>query len=233
MRRGLYHVAFLFGLIGYVHGVTAQDAKVPAPGEERDFRPSMIKFSVDAVPLFQTVLSGSRSGSAFQVVTDLDHFFFSLEFGGQETERGETFSYSNKGSFFTVGPDVNMLKNDRKGNSLTFGLRYGQARFEDRLSFVDSSVFGDRQVSALNPDLKARWFEMVAGLNANVSKGFYLGYAIRWKFWRKVKGIDEFAPYDVPGFGIYEDNTGVQFNFYVGYAIRWRDKWPLLQVLDE
>ncbi|MEQ8583937.1 MAG: DUF6048 family protein [Marinoscillum sp.] len=197
------------------------------PKEPRDFRPSMLKLSVDAVPVGISLFGADRSGSGYQALIDFDQFFFAAEYGTQKTSRGELYSYKNEGSYFSFGPEVNFLKNNAKGNSLTFGLRYGQAQFSDELSYLKTGgFFGDLQVEDANPDLKARWLELTVGLNANVWSNLYLGYTIRYKVLRQVDNIGTMAPYDVPGFGLYEDNTGVQFNFYVGWAIPLREKFP-------
>lgn len=204
------------------------------PKEPRDFRPSMLKLSVDAVPVGISLFGANRNGSGYQALIDFDQFFFAAEYGTQKTSRGERYRYKNEGSYFSFGPEVNFLKNNAKGNSLTFGLRYGQAQFSDQLSyFKTGGFFGDLQVEDANPDLKARWMELTVGLNANVWSNLYLGYTIRYKVLRQVDNIGTMAPYDVPGFGLYEDNTGVQFNFYVGWAIPLREKYPDEAALED
>ncbi|MEQ8470136.1 MAG: DUF6048 family protein [Marinoscillum sp.] len=209
---------------------TMQDER-NEPKEPRDFRPSMVKLSYDFIPLGATLFSENRSGQAFQASMDFDQYFFAVEYGTQKTNRGETFDYHNQGWYWTMGPEVNFLKSNTKGHSLTFGLRYGQSRFSDWIYFVpNDNFFGNYPVFEANDELRARWMEMTVGLNAKVWKNLYMGYTVRYKIFRTVKGIDGFAPYDVPGFGPYEDNTGVQFNYYVGWAFQWREKFPAPEV---
>lgn len=198
---------------------------------ERDWKPSMLKLSADFIPLGQSAFADVMSGWGVQAAMDFDVYFLAVAYGYQESTRGEgkSYSYQNSGNYFMIGPEVNLLKNDRKGNALTFGLKYGQSWFGDEIAFRrDSTFFGSYDVQKENPDLKATWMEMNMALNVNVWKGLYMGYTVRYKFFRNVKGWDEFAPYDVPGFGLYEDNTGLQFNYYIGWAFRWREKFPPL-----
>lgn len=203
------------------------------PERERDFRPSMLKLSYDMVPLGQTLFAPEKDGQSFQAMMDFDTYFLAVEYGTEQTERGEDFRYTNEGTYFSIGPEVNFLKNARNGNALTFGLRYGQASFSDQLSFsVNNSFFGSYDVVDGNPNLKARWMELTMGLQANVWKQLYLGYTVRYKVLRTVENIGTMAPYDVPGFGLYEDNNGVRFNFYLGWAIPLREKYPE-EELDE
>ena len=193
----------------------------------RDFRPTELKLSVDAVPLFITAFSEVRKGYGFQATVDFDKYYLAFELGGQRTERGESYRYHNEGNYWSVGPEVNLLKNAKSGNALTFGMRYGQAKFNDRLTFTQSGTFfGTIDTDASNPDLTARWMELTASLTVNVTKSLYMGYTVRYKVLRSVSGIGNMAPYDVPGFGLYEDNTGVQFNYYISWAIPLRAQYP-------
>lgn len=204
---------------------TMQDEK-NKPQEPRNFNPSMVRVYYDFIPLGATLFSDKRSGTGFQAAVDFDQYFFAVEYGTQKTNRGETFDYHNEGRYWSLGPEVNFLKNNTKGHSFTFGLRYGQSQFSDWIFYMEDGNFGSYPVLETNDDLRARWMEMTVGLNAKVWRNLYMGYTVRYKLFRSVKGIDGFAPYDVPGFGLYEDNTGVQFNYYVGWAFQWRDKFP-------
>lgn len=206
---------------------TPQGIKEIFPPRERDWKPSILKLSYDAIPLGLTVFSEARSGQGFQATIDFDQYFLAMEYGHQQSERGQGygFEYKNSGQYFSIGPEVNFLKNTISGTAFTFGLRYGQAQFSDELKFsVDSTFFGSYDVFDSNPDLKASWMELTLGLTTDVWKDMFIGYTVRYKVFRNVKNIGDMAPYDVPGFGLYEDNTGVQFNFYIGWGIRFREK---------
>lgn len=202
--------------------------QAPEPKIPRDFRPSMLKLSYDMIPLGTTVFSEKRSGQGFQASVDFDQFFLSAEYGTQQSKRGETFDYQSSGWYWSIGPEANFLRKNTKGHSISFGLRYGQSRFSDKLTFqMDTTFFSQGMtVEASNEKLKASWLEMTLGMSAKVWKQMYMGYTVRYKVFRTVKCVDGFAPYDVPGFGLYEDNTGVQFNYYIGWAFQWREKFP-------
>lgn len=217
----------LFILLILSYGLAQSQSLIPEK-RPRDFKPSILKLSYDVIPLGVTMVSDKKTRQGFQATMDFDQFFFAVEYGTESTVRGETFEYTNDGYHFSFGPEINMLKNSTNGNALTFGFRYGQANFNETLSYIqsDSSFFGQTMINARNPELVARWLELTLGIQANVWKNLYLGYTVRYKVFRSVKGIEEFAPYDVPGFGLYEDNNGVRFNFYVGWAIPLREKYP-------
>jgi|GEM_PF-1329644 len=205
---------------------TPQGWKEIFPPRERDWKPSIILLNYDFVPLGLTMFSGVKKGQAFQTKIDFDQYFLVAEYGYQKIQRGETYSYTNQGNYFSFGPEVNFLKNETNGDALTFGLRYGHANFSDALNFMDSTIFGNYPVKDGNPNLKANWMEVTLSLSTIVFKHVHIGYTVRYKVLRQVKGIGDMAPYDVPGFGLYENNTGVQFNFYIGWVIRLREKLP-------
>ncbi len=187
----------------------------------------MLRISYDAIAGGVSVFDDYKRRTGFQAAMDFDQYFLAVEYGTESSERGDGFGYQYEaqGNYFSVGPEVNLLKNVTDGSILTFGLRYGQANFSDQLTFsVDSTFFGDYDVSAANPDLIARWMEMTMHLSTEVWKNLTVGYTVRYKVARKVKNIGVMAPYDVPGFGLYEDNTGVRLNFYIGWVFRWREK---------
>ncbi len=220
LRILIVQLLFLGALTLHSQGLTTD--KPP-----RDFRPSILKLSYDVIPFGVSLASDKLTRQGFQAAIDFDQFFFAIEYGTEKSVRGDGFNYINEGYHFSFGPEINMLKNSTNGNALNFGFRYGQANFNDALSFTqtDDGFFQAREVNVSNPDLVARWLELTLGIQANVWKNLYLGYTVRYKVFRNVTGIEEFAPYDVPGFGLYEDNNGVRFNFYVGWAIPLREKY--------
>lgn len=199
-----------------------------APKPPKDFRPTVLRLSYDFVPLTEGLITDIRTGHQFQGSVDFYKYFFVFEYGMQHTSRGNGYIYESDGTFFRLGPEVNLLKNAKDGTSLTFGLRYAQNHYSDEIGFTihDNPFVEDLVVTEGNPDLRSRWVELTTGLNVNVWKGLYMGYTIRYMVLRKVKGIDDFAPYDVPGFGLYENNVGVGFSYFIGWAIPLRKPFP-------
>lgn len=202
-----------------------QGLKEIFPPRVHDWKPSMFKLDYDLIPLGVTIFDEGKKRQSFQASMDFDIYFLTLEYGKESTKRGESYSYTNEGNYFSFGPEVNFLKYAQNGTAFNFGVKYGQSNFSDQLSFsVVGSYFGDYEVTEGHNDLTARWMELTMSLSTNVTKGLYMGYTVRYKVLRSIKNMGDMAPYDVPGFGLYEDNTGVRFNFYVGWAIKWREK---------
>lgn len=222
---------YIFSIAIAIHGgwAVAQEQQEPAEPEKvkKDFRPSMIKLSYDVVPLAASILYRGRAWQEGQVGVDFANYFLLAEFGAQQTERGgSAFTYENSGTYFRIGPEVNLLKNETNGNSLTFGIRYARARFSDRLHYTtpDTVVFGGLEIEAENDLVRSRWWELTLGLNVKVLKQFYLGYVIRYKVLNKNFGVGTLTPYDLPGFGLYEHINAVGFDYYISWVIPFRKK---------
>lgn len=217
----------------FVFAALAAYAQKPLPGtdipEVKDFRPTGLKLSYDIIPLGESLFEKAKQGQHFQASIDFYNYFLVAEYGVGSTSRGtdSTYSYANEGWYWRVGPEVNFLKNDKKGNSLTFGLRFAQSYFSDEIAFQTDSYFGnDLDIASANPAMKATWAEMTAGLNVHVWKGLYMGYTIRYKLFRKVKGIGDFSPYDIPGWGQTRNQSAAGFSYFIGWIIPLREKFP-------
>jgi len=191
--------------------------------EDKDFRPSIVKLSADIIPVGESFF-GTKSGGHFQGAIDFYNYFFVAEYGFEQIDRGtiETYNYENNGSYWRIGPEVNFLKYDQLGNSLTFGLRFAQSNFNDQIEFQSVGPFGELGITESNPNARATWAEMTAGLNVRVWKGFYMGYTIRFKFLRSVKNTGDFTPYDIPGWGQYRKENVAGFSYFLGWAIPLR-----------
>ena len=210
-------------------------AQSPLPDAElpKDFRPSGLKLSYDVIPLGESIFT-VRTSNHFQAAIDFHNYFLVAEYGRGSITRGtdSTYSYANEGWYWRAGPEVNFLKNDRKGNSITFGLRFARSYFSDELAFQHAdSPFGEVSVSQQNPDMIATWGEITTGLNVNIWKGLYMGYTIRYKFLRQIKGNDNYNPYDIPGWGQYRNESAAGFSYFIGWVIPLREKYP--EVVDE
>jgi hypothetical protein len=108
------------------------------------------------------------------------------------------FQYENTGAYFRVGFEYNLMRRYFNNESLTVGVRYGQAFFGHTLkySFVNDSLWNVKVDTAAPPPngvmmqrgLSANWFELTTGLRVNIWKNIFVGYTIRLMFLGDVKG---------------------------------------------
>lgn len=200
----------------------SQRPKVP----KSFFIPTGIRLGTDLVALGVNAFGNNRQRYEIQGDIDFHRIYLAGSYGINEYQlSGDEFDYSNSGSYFRVGLDANFLKFDPDYNTLTFGLRYAQANYSETLNTsVHSPVYGSFEDRIKNEAVRARWFEMTAGLRVMVLKNLYTGFNFRIQLNRKIFNATEFISYDIPGFGRAEFKNRWTFNYYVNYRIAWKEK---------
>ena len=83
-------------------------------------------------------------------------------FGQTDANRiSSDYNYTNSGSFFRLGPEVNLIKINPLGGAFTFGFRYARSSFSDRLDFSRNDLlFGDNGYSYQNDNANLAWLEL-------------------------------------------------------------------------
>ena len=228
MLRSIFSILISIGVFS---GFAQQGADTTEIKPKKDYKPSMIVLGYNAVPLVRTVFFNGSAAQNGQVGIDFANNLLMVDFGVQRTERsGDTYTYINEGTFYRVGIETNVLKNVTDANSLTLGLRYARSRFSDEMEITEDFGFGEMTINSANDVVKSRWWELTFGLNVKVYKQIYFGYLIRYKLYKVNKGIGELYPYDLPGFGLNENDTTVGFDYYIRWVLPFGRK-P--QVVEE
>lgn len=192
---------------------------------KKDFKPSEVIFAVDAIRLGKTLFT-DETKLEFHSKIDFHHYYLAGEFGVDKiNSSGNGFSYNSEGSFFRIGPHVNMMPYNKHRSSIFFGLMYARSNFNDQIIYdADDSGWGAQSVTHANDNLTARWYEANVGINVKILGPLYLGYTVRFKFSKQLSGAGELQPFEIPGYG--EANKGSRFglNYYIIYKLRFRDK---------
>lgn len=221
----LKYIISLSVLIG-AHAAMAQEAKQPEkPKVEKDFVPSEIIFATDVIGLGRTLFT-DETKLEFHSKIDFHTYYLAGEFGLDKINlSGDGFDYQSEGSFFRVGPHVNMMPYNKQRSSIFFGLMYARSSFQDQINYAQSDTgWGTGDLFFANDNLTARWFEANVGINVKIAGPLYLGYTVRFKFVKKLSGEEELMPYEIPGFGQADKGSAFGFNYYVIYKLRFRDK---------
>ncbi len=182
----------------------------------RSFRPSGIRVGTDLLVLGKSFYKEGFYG--WELVGDIDFYKYLLvaEFGGSGRElmpKGNGL-FSNNGTYFRIGADINFLHADPEGNMLLFGFRYGRSIFNEDLQIVSSDPFwGDQTFNLQNRSVNGRWLELTTGLRVRLFKYFLMGYTARFKFFPKSTGEGELISYEIPGYGIKDLNLYWGFNY--------------------
>lgn len=162
----------------------------------------------------------------FQADLDFAKYLLVADYGITNSQRLTSSSdFTTQGSFFRLGVDLNLIKNDPKVQAATVGLRYGRSQFDNTLSFTQyDSLYGNYSYQGANSGISAHWIELAAGLRAHVWNNFYMGFTYRMKFRLRVENEGQFTAYEVPGYGIRGRDPWSGFNYYLMYRIAWREK---------
>lgn len=192
---------------------------------KKDFVPSEVIFAIDVVGLGKTLFTDATK-LEFHSKIDFHNYYLAGEFGIDKFDlSGEGFAYEAEGTFFRIGPHINMMPYNKHRSSIFFGLMYGQSSFKDNISyFQEDQGWGEQNLNYANDNLKAHWYEANLGINVKVAGPLYLGYTLRFKFSKSLSGNDDLFPYEIPGYGKADKGGQFGFNYYVIYKLRFRDK---------
>lgn len=217
MLRYTFNICALLCMMS-IYAQQSSDTTLQEKKTLSDYRPTMIQFGYNVIPLIRSTFFSGVTTQNGQVGIDFANNLFFVDFGAQKTTRaGSNYTYVNEGTFYRIGVETNVLKNRTDANGLTLGLRYARSRFNDQMEISDDFGFGPVTLLNSNEVVKSSWLELTLGLTVKVYKQFYFGYLVRYKVFKNSNGIDLLMPYDIPGFGKNENNTTVGFDYY----IRW------------
>ncbi|MGD1890839.1 MAG: DUF6048 family protein [Cyclobacteriaceae bacterium] len=241
---------FLFGnlLTGLIslNVVFAQDADTVVIGR---FDPLALRVGFSLNNVLRTIARPNDTFYGFQADLVLGRYMLVAEYGSGELTRNNLpesvdivnnpYSYQGQGSYFRIGPDVNLLINQAKtsfradADGIFFGLRFARGQVTDRMTLqtrddildVDgnnNAFWPEQTITAQNDNLGVIWFEMTAGMKVQLYRNIFLGYNLRFKLARNFFGNPALIPYEVPGYGFGQSNEQFRFDYYLFYQIPFR-----------
>lgn len=201
-----------------------QAEKTPVKKEKIDWKPYELKLGVNVIRSSRTFYGGGLTTHELEGALALHRYNLVVDLGTEENNRSGDYQYNSKGSYFRAGIDNNFVKSKKSGNTISLGLRYAQANFEESIFYESDFGFGDQIISRNNPNVTAKWAELVFNLRGKVVSNLYMGMTLRWQFARKLSGEGEFKSYDIPGFGNTKRDNSTQFDYYLAWRIPFREK---------
>lgn len=183
---------------------------------QKDYRPTGIRLGTDVFSLVRNPIDDTFNGWEVSADVDFYRFFLTAELGywGRDfTTEDEV--YSNSGSYWRIGVDMNFLKKDPEKNMFFLGARYGSGTFDETLSIQLNDTWNQGSSVFTNTDAKASWGEITGGLRVKVWKFLWLGYTARYKFALATKTTSNLVPTDVPGYGSTDKKHTWGFNYQV------------------
>ncbi len=215
---------FSTGLVMMSLALSGQDQVPRKKKDSINFKPYELKLGINTIRSGRTFFDSDLISHEIEVAVGVHKYNLVLDYGVEEHNRGESFDYQNKGSYFRVGFDRNFSKNKESGNVLSLGLRYGRAYFEDQLIHTTDHGFGEQIYTLQNKNLTARWLEVVFGVRGKIVSNLYMGFTMRWQFLRKINGETELKTFDIPGFGKTKRKNSTAFDYYLMWRIPLKTK---------
>jgi hypothetical protein len=153
---------------------------------------------------------------------------FSINYISSINNKTDTasYNYNSKGKFIRVGFDYNIYEKKGKSSNhymLLVGLRYGIAEINydaSNISIIDTywgNYYHKRSLPESNATLQ--WFEIRAGIKADIFKNFSLGWSVQAMFLTHSSGMTNFKPYSIPAFGDGANSTNFNFTYSIYYRI--------------
>lgn len=190
---------------------------------KKDFRPTGIRIGMDILSLIRNPIDDSFNGSEFSADVDFYRYYLVAEVGQWKrnfTTLDET--YSNDGSYWRMGVDVNFLKKDEQKNMFFLGVRYASAAFNEQLDISLGNTWNTGSTSYSNTNTRATWAEATGGLRVKMGKFFWMGYTARYKFALNTKEQTNLVPHDVPGYGKTNKSSTWGFNYQLFFRIPFK-----------
>ena len=215
-------------VVGNVLAQNGQDT-VKVDTVRNKYFPTGIRVGTDAISLVKSRTQNNFEGWEVQGDIDFNRYYLALEYGtwGRNLY-ADSAAYSNSGTFWRAGVDVNFLTKDPDRNMFFLGARYGRSVFSESLSIQHYDPnWGRMADNFYHADVKAWWMELTAGLRIKMWKIFWLGYTGRLKFALSTDGTEEMLPYDVPGYGRTDKPTTWGFNYYLMIRLPIRKAPPV------
>ena len=218
-------------MIAATNHCLSQENKSPDSESKISYAPTGIRVGTDLIDLAKT----GKTFKGWELNGDIDvsKYYLAVDIGSWAKDitltNGE---YTNGGSYFRVGVDLNFLAKDPDKNMFFFGFRIGRSLFHESLTYQATSVhlYPSSTYSVSNDAVSGRWAEFTTGLRVRVWKGLWMGYTVRMKFAPSTKGSGaSLAPYDMPGYGIVSNKPWWGFNYQVFWRFEWKKNKPAVK----
>ena len=220
------YICSIFLFIGMLVSSSPTWAKV-------QYWPTGIQLGVDAFRPFYYKYYG-RQGTQYELnasmafarlILEGDYGWGDVKWEGDNKKISTKSSYTNKGQYFRIGLNYNLIQDTPDKNMAFLGLRYASSFFKDHLiSKVNHDGeswirYGKIPINSNQSNVWARWFEVVAGVKVKVWKLLYVGGTLRYKFSLRLHRADSHVPYDILGWGLNDDDEPFGFNLYLSLRI--------------
>ena len=202
-----------------------------------NYIPTGIRIGTDIISIVKSQVENNFSGWEVNADVDFYRYYLAVDYGSSSrTFLSDTSgSYSNDGTYWRAGVDVNFLTKDPERNMFFIGARYARATFSQNLNVLAYNAFTKEHedLSYSEPGVNARWFELTTGLRVKIWRMIWMGYTGRFKFGLKYDDTENIIPADVPGYGWTHKDSYWGFNYQIFFRIPVRKTPPVEYVVKK
>lgn len=180
--------------------------------------PTGIRLGTDLISLVKTQYQNDFSGWEINADVDFRRYYLAVDYGSwSRSFESDSGNYSNDGTYWRIGVDVNFLLKDVDRNMFFLGARYARADFSENLNVYAYNKFTGsyEDLNYHHSGIHARWFELTTGLRVKIWKMIWMGYTARFKFALKHDETNEIIPADIPGYGRTNKDSYWGFNYQI------------------
>jgi len=188
-----------------------------------------LKIGMDLSRFLVRIWDPVKSNFEFSLSSDVHkNIYFSTEGGYLRVRFTDEFqSYESAGYYIRAGGEYNLFKRAPEENDLLYiGLLWGYSNFwhkADNITISDG-YWGTGSGSIPRNDLTANWLEIKAGIRIELFKNWFIGWAIRGRFYMFGKTDPILEPYLIPGFGPGDKTTSIGGSYSIAYRFPYRRK---------
>ena len=231
----LLSLALLYPLELLSQGNVIESEKPSQYIEIREEKPKMDFFqgfslSADLFPIGQKLLSDYGGFEGALKLNLLNTYFPTIElgYGICDHEDGNThILYKTSAPYLRAGVDFNLLKDKYQDNRFYVGARYGISSYNFDISgpeMVDPIWGGSEPFSYHDIKTTSHWFEIVAGAQVKIYKGFHMGWTVRYKHEIHSSPNDYAQPFYIPGYGTTVTGSTWGGSYHLIFDLNWGKK---------
>jgi len=183
-----------------------------------------LTIGIDLARFLVQIWQPVKANFEFSVTSDISqNIYLNAEGGWIKTEFKDDDQYYSSGGFYLrFGGLYNMIKRKPYENDLIYlGVLYGFSDYwhqADQITVTDD-YWGTGSGQLERKSLKANWVEIKVGIQIELFKNWYLGWAIRPRFYLFGTSDDRLPPYIIPGYGKGENNINLGMSYYLAFRI--------------
>lgn len=183
--------------------------------------------SADLFPIGQKLLSDYGGFEGGLKLNLLNTFFPTVEAGYgicDHTDGNTSIRYKTSSPYLRAGIDFNLLKDKFQDNRFYVGARYGISAYKFDISgpeLTDPVWGGSEPFSYHDISTTSHWFEIVAGAQVKIFKGFHMGWTVRYKHEIHSSVNDYAQPYYIPGYGTTTSGSTWGASYHLIFDLNW------------